>query len=254
MAKLFGNQTTEGLEENQDRLGGGYQPNETDIYDATIKVAYAGKSAAGAQSVTVIADIGDREYRETFYVTDREGKNYYEAKDKDGNKTGNKRALPGFTVVEDICLVTTGEPLSEQDAEEKQVKIYNPETKQEEPTGVMVLTGLTNQKVKLGIIKATENKSEKNQQTGNYDLIADTREVNFVDKVFHAEQKMTVVEAKNGATEASFHDAWLEKNKGVIQDRRKLKDGAQGGKSGRPNNPPQQGQQSERKSLFSNKS
>lgn len=250
MSGLFSNLTSEGLEEAQDRLGG-YQPLDTDVYDADIKVAYAGKSSGGAHSVTFIADAGGREYRETFWITNKQGQNYFEAKDKDGKLTGKKQALPGFTVVDDICLIATGSPLSDQPTEEKVVKIYDPESRSEKPTGVPVLVDLVGKKVKLGIIRATENQTEKDN-SGNYVPKADgsTRDVNFVDKVFHPEQLMTVVEAKNGAEKATFHDSWIEKNRGITRDRT-VKNGA---KSGRPNTPPTQGQQTERKSLFGNKS
>ena len=36
MSTLFGNLNNAGLEESQDRLGGGFQPRSTDIYDMEI--------------------------------------------------------------------------------------------------------------------------------------------------------------------------------------------------------------------------
>ena len=74
---LFDQLTTNGLEEAQDRTGSGIQPLESDIYEATIVAPYVTHSASGAMAINLIAKIGEREYRETFYVTNREGKNYY---------------------------------------------------------------------------------------------------------------------------------------------------------------------------------
>lgn len=251
---LFGNLKTDGLEETQDRLGG-YQPFETDIYTGPIKMAYSGQSTGGARSVMLIAEFGGREYRETIYVTNKQGQNWFANKDDPKKKV----PLPGFTVIDDICLVVTGAPLAEQEVEEKIVKIYDPEAKKELPKSVPVLTALIGQTVSLGIVKLLEN---KNQKVGNdYVPTADTRLSNTIEKVFHTETRMTVAEARNGAESAGFWGAWLERNKGQVRDKRTVKDGVGGAPvSGRPGaaaaaTPPMGGgAPAQRKSLFGQKS
>ena len=69
---MFGNMTTDGLEQSQDRLGG-FTLQESDIYLATIKAFYAGKADSGAMNITVIADLNGKEYRETIYITNKKG-------------------------------------------------------------------------------------------------------------------------------------------------------------------------------------
>lgn len=221
---LFGNMKSEGLEQSQDRLGG-YQPVESAIYEATLKMMYAGKSSGGAMSVTVIADLpGGQEYRETVYVSSKKGENFFTSKD------GKKMPLPGFTVINDICLIATGKELAEQATEEKVVKIYNYEEKKEVPTNVPVLTECVGQKVALGILKQLENKNEK--QGDEYVPTAETKETNLIDKVFHPEYKITVAEAREKQTEPKFWTAWEKRNKGQTRDRREIKDG--GAASGSP--------------------
>lgn len=247
---LFNNLTNDGLEETQDRSGS-FTPLDSDIYTGKIKVAYAGASEGGAQNVNLILeDIGGREYRETIYITNKQGQNYFHPKDKDKKPdTSKKVPLPGFTVIDDMCLVTDGKPLSEQDSEEKVINVYDFDLKREAPKAVQVLTGLTGKTVSIGVVRQLENKSQK--EGDKYVPIADTRETNFIDKVFHTETKMTVVEARNGAEEAIFWDTWLKANKGQTRDKRTIKDG-EAGKSGRP--APQQGENASKgKSLFGNK-
>ena len=70
---LFANLSGEGLEESQDRLGG-FSPLDTAIYKAVIKAFYAGASDSGAMNITILADVGGKEYRETIYITNKEGK------------------------------------------------------------------------------------------------------------------------------------------------------------------------------------
>lgn len=246
---LFDDLKTTGLEESQDRLGG-YRPLDTDGYEATIKLAYTGKSAKGARFVYLAADINGAEYRETIYVTNQKGENFFLNKD---DKT-KKVPLPGFTTVDDICLCATGKPLAEQATEEKQVKVYNPDTKTEEPKAVPVMVELLGKKVILGITKQLENKSDKVGDV--YVPNADTREINFIDKVFDVETKGTVAEARRAqkgdkVTLGDFHTAWVERNQGQTRDKRTIKDGSANGSAGRPgaSSPPQAGG-GERKSLF----
>ena len=124
---MFGNLTTDGLQESQDRLGG-ISVFNTDIYIGTIKALYAGKSTGGATSVTLIADLNGKEYTETLYVTNKDGQNWF-ANKQDNTK---KVPLPGFTVVDDICLIATGEPLASQETEEKVIKLLTEKAKVKE--------------------------------------------------------------------------------------------------------------------------
>lgn len=250
MTNPFGNLNSAGLEENQDRIGGGYIL-ESGVYDAKIKLAYAIESQNGAKGVSLVADVGGKEYRETIYVTNRQGENFFLNKDDRSKKV----ALPGFVTIDDMCLCTTEKPLQEQTIEEKVVNVYDFDQKKEMPKSVPVLTDLIGQEVTLGVIRSTENKSVKDGN-GVYQPVAETRDVNHIDKVFHTPTKLTMVEAKNGKTEGEFYTKWAEKNTNVTQDRRKIKDG-QAGAPGRPNRPtagaPSADAQPARTSLFGKK-
>lgn len=242
---LFGNLKSEGLEEAQDRLGG-YQSYETDIYSGKVKLAYAGQSTGGARFVFLSVAFPDgKEYRETIYITNKNGENFFLNK-QDNTK---KVPLPGFTLFNDICLVTTGKELSEQDTEDKVVNVYDPEQKKELPKKVPVLVDMLGTDITLAILKKIE--SIKVKQGNEYVATDKTRETNSIDKVFHTETKMTVVEIKAKKAEPVFHDAWLEKNKGKTRDMTQSE-----GKSGRPGSsnaggPPTAGAASKpRSSLF----
>jgi hypothetical protein len=230
----FGNLKTEGLEESGDRLGG-FSPVSSDIYVAKIKMAYADKAASGAQSVTIVSELGGREYEETIYVTNAAGENFYRDKT---NKT-KKHPLMGFTLIDDICLVVTGKPLSEQDdtIEEKMVSVYDKDAKGRIPKSKPVLTALIGGEVALAIFEVLENKQVKGADDKYVDT-AETRTSNSIDKVFDVESKMTVAEARHDRP-AEFWDAWIKQNKGIQRDKRNIKDGQTGGapgatQSGRP--------------------
>lgn len=244
---IFGNLTNEGLEETTDRLGG-FQFRATDIYPATIKAAYAGQSAGGARNVTVVVELPDGEYSETIYVTNKKGENWF----LNQNDKSKKVPLPGFTTIDDICLVTTGKPLAEQDSEEKVVKIYDFDERKELPKAVPMLVDLIGQTLFLGIVQQTVDKNQKNESTGEYEPTGETRDENVIEKVFHDPSKMTVVEARQGATEPVFFEKWLSKNKGNVRNKTKGADG-KGAQSGRPGGgAPQSGNGGQKKtsSLF----
>lgn len=228
---LFGNLTSAGLEETQDRLGG-FKVLESGPVTGKIKLAYAGKSAnSDAQSVTIVLDTREAgEYRETFWITNKEGKNFSE---KDGKKT----ALTGFTHIDDICVMTTNKPLASQAHEDKVINIYNAELRREAPTTVPMLVELLGKEITFGILKQIEQKQARNATTGVYEDVEGFRETNVTDKVFHYPSNLTMVEAKKGSQTPTFYAAWVEKNKGQTRDRRNSSGGAQtiqGGRAGRP--------------------
>ena len=245
---IFGNLTNEGLEETTDRLGG-FQIRATDIYPATIKAAYAGQSDGGARNVTIVAELPDGEYSETIYVTNKKGENWF----LNQNDKSKKVPLPGFTTIDDICLVTTGKSLAELDTEEKVVKIYDFDERKELPKAVPMLVDLIGQPLFLGIVHQTVDKKQKNEITGEYEATGETRDENVIEKVFHDPSKMTVVEARQGATEPVFFEKWLSKNKGTVRNKAKGADGKGGAQSGRPGgSAPQSGAGGQKKtsSLF----
>lgn len=255
MSTLFGNLSNDGLEESQDRLGG-YQPRNSNIYQFVIKAMYAGQSEGGARSVTLIAEEGGKEYRETFWVTNKNGENWFASKDKQGKPTGKKSPLPGFTIVDDICLIATGKGLAEQDAEDKVVKVW--EDGKEVNKAMPHLVECTGQSVALGVLRRLVNKNVKND-AGVYVPGPEEREENTTEKVFHPELKLTCAEARNGAEVPVFWDAWLELNRDKVKDGRKY-DAKNAGAAGVPQSaksaggaPAAGGEAKPRTSLFNKK-
>lgn len=249
MTTLFGNLKSDGLEASTDNIGGGSFTRESDIYSGKIRMAYAGAAKSGARFVNLIVDLPDgKEYKETVYVTNKAGENFYLNKSDNSKKV----PLPGFTTLDDICLCATGKPLAEQDAEEKIVKIYDFEAKAELPTSVPVLIELLGQDISLAILKVTENKQAKNA-SGVYEATSETRDINSIDKVFNTDTHMTVVEARNKAEAPVFWDSWLERNKGKTRDKTSKVVGTPGAPGAARSGPPQAGAAPARQSLFGKK-
>lgn len=225
---LFAGLSNAGLEETQDRIGG-FSVKETGIYTGIIKALYAGKAASGARSVSMIVEIDGAEYKETVYITNKEGQNFFLNK----NDKTKKVPLPGFTIVDDICLCVTGKSLEQQDVEDRVIELYDHTAGKNVPTSVPMLIDCIGGEISLGIVKQTVNKNVKDG-SGVYVATAETKEENYTDKVWHTESQMTTVEARNGNTEPAFWAAWETKNKGITRDKRTLKDGQAGAVASAP--------------------
>ncbi len=209
---LFSKLKTDNLENAEDRVGGGFKVLPTNIYNSKIKLAYAGTSASGAMNITFICDIDGREYKETIYITNKAGENFYKKNDK-------KFPIPGFTLMNDICLLVTGNGLSEQDTAEKVVNVYSTDVKKEVPTKVQVLSDLIDEEISLAIQHIVEDKNVKNA-SGEYVPSGETREINAISKALQTSSKKTVIEITSN-NDASFWDKWIEAHKDKVINKAK---------------------------------
>lgn len=238
------------LEEEQDRVGGASRTLDSDIYKFEILAAYMGKSASEATSVSFI--LKDKksgtEFKPTIYVTSGKAKGcktYYTKKDEAAGKETNY-PLPGFLVANGMCELTTGTALSEQETEEKVVKIYNFDSKSEVPTKVQMLVNLVGKEVYAAVLRQTVDKTkETSPGSGVRAATGETRDENEIDKVFCAREgyeHMTQTEIKakraDDTVEASFFKTWLEANQGKTRNKAK---GGGAGTAGAPGKVPAAG-------------
>ena len=211
MSLLAGLKTSKDIAEDKDILGGNYKVLDSDIYTGKIKYAYLQKAAnSNAMSLNLSVIIDGTEYKETLWISNKNGQNFYE-------KDGKKNYLPSFTIANNIALFTAQKELADLDTEEKVVNIYNYDQKKEVPTAMPCITAFHDKKVTLAIMKEIKPKQAKND-AGIYVDTNETREVNTIQKVFHPENHKTVAECKAKADHAEFYDKWLEQNKGKVKE------------------------------------
>lgn len=215
MANALASLTTEGMERQADTLGGGKTLLPTDIYKLHVKYAYLGESSGGALSITVVGSVNGGDYSETFWITNKEKKQYYMT------KNGKMVPLPGLIVIDDMCLFATGKPLSEQNTVDKIIEKYNPETSSMQKVSVPVVEGLLDKDVLVAISQVKEFKRKKFDD--GYHTISETTEFNEIEKVFHLDKHLTVNEVLKKVEEPAFYTQWLEAKKGKVKDRTKGK-------------------------------
>lgn len=199
----------------QDRVG--YEPKETDVYSAAIKMAYVDQSARGAYFVHLELEFKDNStMRYDLYYTNKNG-------DTRWSKNGRSGNMPGFNKLRGLVAVTLG--LDKEFAE------LLPQTKKVEVLekgkvvldDKAVLVELIGKKVLVGITKELTNPGVKNDK-GGYDPGPGTRESNEIERFYQAPKGFTVKELTEGADTPEFVTKWLKKNKGKAIDKRTIKD------------------------------
>lgn len=205
---MFGNFEVDEKLAVGDNIGGGALPSGA--YDFMVDMAYVGKSPpkdngtdgeAMYVAFTFKAQDGAT-LKQNVYISSGKKKG---CKNTYVSKSGAKFYLPGFEVVNDICIVATGVDLLNTDTEVKTVKVYDKEASKELPTKVEVVTSLLGKTVTLGVIRVDEPDYLDNSKR---------RIINDINKVFNSDTKLTVKEITEEETEPKFYTKWVEKNQG----------------------------------------
>lgn len=204
--------TDTSIELDKDTLGSGskFGPWESGVYETVIDLAYVDESKGGAISVNLTFKTQEgKELRQTIYITSNKEKgqlNYYVTPE------GVKKYLPGFTTINDLCLLTVGEELSDLETETKVLSLYDHAARKEVPTKKEVITELMGKDITLGVVKVIEDK---------FNAPGETRTVNEISKVFRSTDQMTSNEIRAEETEATFCKEWAEKNTGITRNKAK---------------------------------
>ena len=179
----------------------------SNLYDATVDMAYMEKSTHGAQGVVLHFKLDSgRFYKQTIYVTNREGKHIWE-------KNGRKGYLPGFVLFDEMAVLLTGSDASSLKAPElKTIKVYDFDAKKELPKEKEVLTTFIGQRVKIGVIQFMED---------HYKDGSTWAEKNEIEKVFGIDGQTVSEKIAGIEGDGEFADKWLKRYEGNVLDKRK---------------------------------
>ena len=185
---------------------------DTDIYAATIKMIFAGQSKSGARNVTIQLKLANgKDYNETIYLSNKEGKNTYE-------KDGKEYFLPGYLLVNNMALMATNKGLFDlaADVETRTVKLYDFDAKKEVATDVQAVVPLIGKQVLVAIQEEEYAKSKLNDTTKKYEPTGEYGIKNVIVKVYDPETKQTAVEIRDEKPAAQYA-TWLEANQGKLK-------------------------------------
>ena len=208
--------------------GSSFEPMPTDIYKATLKALYLEPTKKGGLSMTVHAVINGNEESFTVYPINV-------AKDgagnlmKDGNgvpvqtnhyldKNGKVVYYADFVLMDGLVQVATGKSLAELQTSELIVDVYDFTARAKVKKTVAGYKDVQGKEINLAIQRQIENKSKKDERTGAYVPIAETRTKNVLIKAFD-QNMLTNQEKQAGVTQPTYAPEWLKKFKGVDLDR-----------------------------------
>jgi hypothetical protein len=205
----------------------GFEALDSDLYKGKVKMAYLVIHESKAQGIAFEFDLGGKTLKIEQIVRTKEGKNYFV-----NGKTKLKAPLGGFTVVDDICTILTGKGLKGQATEEKIVKVFNFDKKEDVPTQVHVLVDLIDKEVGIAVIKKLENKSKKEGEGAATKYVATSETItrNDIVKAVHISDCATVGE-KSEKKPATWAAGWLKNNKGKTKEKLTYKGGSEGSSS-----------------------
>ena len=189
---------------------------DTGIYSATIKMIFAGQAKSGARFVTIQLKTADgKDYSETVYLTNKEGKNTYE-------KDGKESFLPGYLLVNNLAIMTTNKPLAElaDDVETRTVKLYDFDAKKEVATDVPAVIPMIGQQVLVAIQEEEYEKQKFNDTTKKYEGTGEYAVKNVLVKAYDINTKQTAVEMRDDKP-ATQHDSWLATYGGKLKEAKK---------------------------------
>lgn len=188
---------------------------DTDMYPGTCKYARKFKTDRGATGIELNIEIGSRNLKETFYITDASG-----------NSAPNGKTMAGLLKIDSFARVTTGKSITALTEDSVQLSVYDFSARKEVVGTHTVVRELCNVPVFLAVQHIIEDKEAKNAQ-GVWESTDEPRELNKIVKFFDA-QARTAGEALNNA-EPEFATKWSNQNKGVTWDRRKMSKGVEPG-------------------------
>jgi len=190
-----------------DRIGGTALP--TGIYELVVDMAYLDVSARGAKflGLSLVGANGEK-HKEKIYFTTGDAKknvNFYE-------KEGKKFQLAGYTLANELCLLTTGKLLEQQEdsMEPKSIKVYDFNAKKEIPVQKQIFMNVLGKPVAVALTNSLENKNKKNAQ-GNWVATTESRVAVGIRKFLETETLLSVKEKAEDATEAKWSKDWQEK-------------------------------------------
>lgn len=208
--------TDSSIQDDTDTLGGSQRIEVSDIYNLTIDYAYFDTSPHGSMALKLqfTSDTGKKHQQALWMTgrTDKGGNNYYT------QKNGERRYLAGFSLANDIALLTVGSEIGDLETQEKMVKLWDYDAKAEVPTKVPMYAELVGKKITAGMLRATVDKNTR-QDDGSYVNQGETEEKVELHKVFRARDRLTRTEIVAEETESVFLGKWIEKHKGTIADK-----------------------------------
>ncbi len=172
------------VEVEEEKLGGGGMVKDTGSYDFVVEMAYGGVSAGGAYFIDVKLKTESGQFMTVKeYITSGTEKGvrpYYI------DKEGKQKALPGYSKMNALDILLTGNEAQYPATETKTIMLYNYDAEKDVPTEVEVVTGWIGKPI-TGLVRAVREfkrvQNEKKQWVESTETKDTAEVIHFVDSV-----------------------------------------------------------------------
>lgn len=199
----------EDVQENSENVGG-WSADDSGIQTVMFDLAYQTESKNGAYALNLNSkDKDGNERRYTIYFTNRNKEVFYIDK-----KTQEKKMLPGYQLINNLCLAACGKSFQEvvKASKKKVIDLYDFESRSDVPTEVTTYPAMCKKVLKIGVIKVSKNKFVKGKETN------EKVEVNEIHTAFRKDDNLTPKEVKDKVKEAKAYPKWVKYWDGRVKD------------------------------------
>lgn len=201
-----------GAKQESENVGGGRPIFDSNVYSAKVKQAYLDVSPSGAKFCDVTLDINGKDYQERLWLTNSKGEGFYLDRDN------NPQPMGGLTRFDELLFAAGFANAGAAGIGPANVRMWDNDSRafviKQHAT---VVTGLRDKEVLVALLRQTENKTKRNQNTGKYEKINEKIETNSIQK-FASPSKQTQLEAVNKVDPPTFIDAWVKQWEGKVRD------------------------------------
>ena len=181
---------------------------DSGLYQGVLKYLYFTESASKAIAANLVIDINGLARNFTLWISYKNGVLF-----KENPQTHQKEYLSNYKKINALAFCATGKPLDQLTQEEKTIKIFNRETRKEEPTQAMCIVELINKPICIGLKKVNHHVEQK-QLDGSYLPTDKTVFINDIDKFYNTEGK--IAQEISSGSPREYADKWLKNNKGRV--------------------------------------
>lgn len=220
MSQDFLNFNTGGAKQESESVGGSRTLFDSDVYKARIKQAYLDAYESGSRFLSLMLDIGGKDYEERLLLTNGKGESFWT------NDKGEPQQYSGLTRFEELAFAAGYPNIQAIGIQAANIRAWDKDAKafvlRQHQT---VLVNLQGKEVLVAIQKIVQNKQKKNEVTKKYDKLNEREEINQIEK-FANLSKQTQLEAAKNVNPPQFMDAWIAKWQGNVNDKYKTQKNA----------------------------
>lgn len=182
---------------------------DTGLYQAMLKAVYLDTTKGGTPVANAVVEINGLTKTFPMYIA------YKDTKKPVKVVNGQRQVIPGYKQLNSLAYCATGLTIDALTQEEKVIKVYDWNTRKEEPQTVLAFSELMGKQIAVGIKKVEKHKTAK--VNGQYLPTTETYFTNEIDRYYTPDGLLA--QEKATGSEAKYAVKWKEKTGQIFQEK-----------------------------------